>query len=253
LWLYNITDDREFEIALPEGIGQFLSLSSDGDKLLFYNPSYKYKMALKIVSISGGPSLEVGRELTLIPYFQYWSSDSKMIVTREDKKGSNSDLWILPITNNEPFLLKFDVSIEGRLEPIKISPDSKKLLFLASQKDETDDLWVVPVSLNEGRSTGPASKVFSGFEKEDMDYIYEINWLIDGTKLAICNKGNIWITSTERENPIKITKTQEKCYSPSWSPDGKWISYNSDGFVKTRPEGTMWEVDFEEMLDKLLD
>ncbi len=33
-----------------------------------------------------------------------------------------------------------------------------------------------------------------------------------------------------------------------WSPDGKWISYQSDGFVKTRPEREMWEADVSELL-----
>ena len=35
-----------------------------------------------------------------------------------------------------------------------------------------------------------------------------------------------------------------------WSPDGKWISYNSDGMVKTRTEGTMWDADFQEIVKK---
>lgn len=34
------------------------------------------------------------------------------------------------------------------------------------------------------------------------------------------------------------------------SPDGKWISYNSEGYVKTRPQGTIWEVDIKELLRK---
>ncbi|MHC4807556.1 MAG: hypothetical protein ACYTBX_15035, partial [Planctomycetota bacterium] len=38
-----------------------------------------------------------------------------------------------------------------------------------------------------------------------------------------------------------------------WSPDGRWISYASDKFVKARPEATIWEADFEEILAKLLD
>jgi Tol biopolymer transport system component len=37
-------------------------------------------------------------------------------------------------------------------------------------------------------------------------------------------------------------------YWLSWSPDGKWISYNSDGSVKVRPEGTLWEADFDEIV-----
>ncbi len=34
------------------------------------------------------------------------------------------------------------------------------------------------------------------------------------------------------------------------SPDGKWISYDCEGEVKTRSEGTMWEADFEEIVKK---
>jgi len=38
-------------------------------------------------------------------------------------------------------------------------------------------------------------------------------------------------------------------YGPiSWSPDGNWISYSSDAFVKTRPEGEIWEADVSELL-----
>ncbi len=33
-----------------------------------------------------------------------------------------------------------------------------------------------------------------------------------------------------------------------WSPDGRWISYCSDGEVKTRPGGEIWAADFQELL-----
>ncbi len=36
----------------------------------------------------------------------------------------------------------------------------------------------------------------------------------------------------------------------SWSPDGKWISYDCAGSVKMRPEATMWAADFEEIVKK---
>jgi len=35
------------------------------------------------------------------------------------------------------------------------------------------------------------------------------------------------------------------------SPDGKWISYDSEEEVKTRSEGSIWEADFEEISNKL--
>jgi Tol biopolymer transport system component len=40
-------------------------------------------------------------------------------------------------------------------------------------------------------------------------------------------------------------------YSVNWSPDGKWISYDSEEFVKTRPEGLLWEVEIDAYLKKM--
>jgi len=37
-------------------------------------------------------------------------------------------------------------------------------------------------------------------------------------------------------------------YSLDWSPDGKWIAYNSDGEAKTRPEGIIWELQVDSFL-----
>jgi len=37
----------------------------------------------------------------------------------------------------------------------------------------------------------------------------------------------------------------------NWSPDGKLIAYSPEVAVKVRPESTIWEVDFEEIVDKL--
>jgi hypothetical protein len=34
----------------------------------------------------------------------------------------------------------------------------------------------------------------------------------------------------------------------AWSPDRKWISYNCDGMVKSRPEGAIWKADVSELL-----
>ena len=39
-------------------------------------------------------------------------------------------------------------------------------------------------------------------------------------------------------------------YDISWSPDGRWISYCSMEMEKVRPEGIMWEADFEEILER---
>ena len=40
-------------------------------------------------------------------------------------------------------------------------------------------------------------------------------------------------------------------YGLLWSHDGKWISYLTYEEVKVRPEGSLWEADFDEVIDKL--
>jgi hypothetical protein len=36
-----------------------------------------------------------------------------------------------------------------------------------------------------------------------------------------------------------------------WSPDGEWLSYTTEESAKVRPEGTLWEADFNEIKEKL--
>ena len=40
-------------------------------------------------------------------------------------------------------------------------------------------------------------------------------------------------------------------YSVNWSPDGKWISYDSEEWIKMRPEGILWEVEIDAYLKKM--
>lgn len=37
-------------------------------------------------------------------------------------------------------------------------------------------------------------------------------------------------------------------YYVAWSPDGKWIAYNSEEWVRTRVAGIVWEVEVEAFL-----
>jgi Tol biopolymer transport system component len=226
-----IADERVFDITLPEGIGTFISWSADG-KLIFYRPSYDYTCILKVVSTSGGPSFQLGREFKLWPYTQFWSPDSKMIITRggypiEPKYIGDTSFWIIPLAGGDAFPLKIDVSVIGKPYPRSLSPDGKKLLFAVPQSDTTEDLYVAPVSLEDARTTGPAVKVFSGRDKKPVGYgkMDEWAWSPDGSKLAVIHGGDIWITSTEEGKPVRITNTPEHEIWLVWSPDGEMIAY----------------------------
>jgi len=222
--LIRLTDEYEFDIDLPYEVGDFFSWSSDGKKMLFYRPSYDYTNVLKVVSASGGPSFQLGRKLKLVPYTQFWSSDSKMIITDgKTQKPGDSGAWIIPLAGAEAIPLKLDVSLQGKLHSLALSPDREKLLFSVEQGDGKQNLYVIPVSLKEARSTGPPVLVFS--EWDCWRGLENWSWSADGKKLAVIHKKDIWIMSAEKGRPIQITKTSESEILPEWSPVGEMIVY----------------------------
>jgi len=67
----------------------------------------------------------------------------------------------------------------------------------------------------------------------------------DKTLIILYNMVTAKVTRLAQEN------LDDFKYSLELSPDGKWISYLTEEFVKVRPEGTLWEADFEEIKEKL--
>ena len=129
------------------------------------------------------------------------------------------------------------------------SPDSKE--FAVAFKN--NQLSVLSIASGKSRR-------IADLKNMDLSEVYALCWSPDGRNLACVG----YHTEKEQSGPIfiipvdggKVTEiaTDDQGWKGSlyWSPDSKWISYNSDGMVKTRPEGAMWEADLEEILEKLL-
>jgi Tol biopolymer transport system component len=233
--LFRIADGKVFDIDQPGGVGSFFSWSPDGKKMLFYRSSYEYSCDLRVVSTSGGPSFELGRELMLWPYVHHWSPDSKMIITEGGhpiaiKYRNDLDFWMVPLAGGEARKIKLDASAVNNPQPRSLSPDCKKLLFFENQGKGKENLYVAPVSLKNARTTEPAVMVFKGREKKPVGYGRrdEWSWSPEGKKLAVVHAGDIWVTSTEKGEPVNITQSPEQESFPVWSPDGRMIAYTTD-------------------------
>ena len=86
---------------------------------------------------------------------------------------------------------------------------------------------------------------------------WDLTWLPDGKHVAFIgeqekDKGNssqIYIVST-KTGEITELAADDKSWKNGlyFSPDGKWVSYYADEFIKTRPTSTIWEVKVDDLI-----
>ncbi|MDX2443478.1 MAG: tetratricopeptide repeat protein, partial [Bacteroidales bacterium] len=221
-FLYSSTAQKNYQFSFPEKqVGDFIGTSPDGDKMLFYKPSYEDKWNLKVVSISGGPSFKPvpGHNI----YDARWSADSKLFLTLSEKNQGEYIFESVPLSEGNPLQVLIDVKSEAEPFPVQGSPDLSKLAFWLPGKENTKDLYVVPFSAPKARTTGPARLVFEGWSGGP--YNVSFSWSPDGTQIALIHNGDIWIVPVVEGNPIQITNTPESELWVNWSPDGKMIGY----------------------------
>jgi RNA polymerase sigma factor (sigma-70 family) len=223
LLLLRLEDGQELEMKPPQEVGKFFSWSPDCRKMLFYRAPYDWKPALKVAPASGGSSFELGGQLSLDCGTQ-WSPDSRMLAIHGWSGDRDWVLWIIPLSGDDPFPMKLDISVPGWPNPLSLSPDGTKLLLSVKRDQKTEDIWVAPVSMNDGRTTGPAVRVFSREAQPDREYWA---WSPDGTKIAVIHDWDIWMASADGSEPLQLTKTREAELSPVWSPDGGMIAYSA--------------------------
>jgi len=89
----------------------------------------------------------------------------------------------------------------------------------------------------------------------------DMEWSPDGRELAVIISMGPGSSGQQASRILTVTVPEGKWrevagkagtnYYLYWSPDGKWISYDSEEFVKVRPEGILWEVEIGEYLERM--
>jgi Tol biopolymer transport system component len=165
-----------------------------------------------------------------------WSPDGRMI-----SYVAGSDFHVRPVSGGQA------TKIPGADRTSAWSPDSKSLVIQSEG-------MISVVSVADGGTRQIAELKDLGLER-----VFYFSWSPDGRRIACVGQhiekgdaGPVFVIPIEggEFTTLAANDTNNK-YLLHWSPDGRWISYNSEGPAKVRPEGTMWEADFDEILTKV--
>ncbi|MCK4494910.1 MAG: PD40 domain-containing protein, partial [Candidatus Aminicenantes bacterium] len=228
LHFIRISDSYAFTVGLPKEIGNYVSWSPDGKRMLFYRCSYVWTDSLRIVPSSGGEPFGP-RTIVLSSMVQHWSPDSRFVLTW-GKHNDKDVYWVIPLTGDDPFPLRLDVALQGKLWPEILSPGANRLLFGRYTTGEQMQYWVTPTSLRQSKTVGRPIKIF------DKGKIDRIDWSLDGSKLVFLYEEDLWMARTDGTAPVQLTGTSNRRVvrrawsvdGSAWSPDGStiaWISY----------------------------
>jgi Tol biopolymer transport system component len=213
------------------------SWSSDGKKLALIHKSDIWIKPVekgKPVQITKTPADEILPE---------WSPAGEMIVYIVQVEQIKKTLYVIPASGGEPTKILDNCDYWSHAW----SPDGKEIV--AESKG-----MILAIPIDGGKSRQILDLKAQGI----VDGARGLCCLPNGKHLAFISKKmgrkkptRIFVVPAKGGNVTELASDDDGW--KDWiypSPDGKWISYNSEGYVKIRPQGSIWEVDIKELLRK---
>ena len=208
-----------------------------------------------------------------------WSPDGKGMALIHE-----GDIWIVPLEGGDPVKITYTPEVERW---INWSPDGKMISYVFPSK-KTGILYAIPANggiskvlyngCEDGSIWSPDSKnitvpsgnkliilSLNGGKEKEIDIPNKLTigntsglrYSPDGKYIAFIadneDGSSIFMYSIENNEftHLAFENFNEYKYFINWSPDGKWLSYFTYEEEKVRPEGSLWEADFEEIKEKL--
>jgi hypothetical protein len=134
----------------------------------------------------------------------------------------------MPISGGDP--VNFGVS-SPHMSPLGLSPDGSELLAVAYPGNSLvfpGPLWQIPVLGGAPRRVGTILAT-------------DANWSADGSKLAYCNQGDLFLAKSDGTGSQKLASLPGIIYGPQVSPDGGRVRFTFDDVINDRSL-SLWEV-----------
>ena len=151
-----------------------------------------------------------------------WSPDGKWIAWGA-MAGGNYDIWIEPAAGGERIRLTTD---PGWDRVPRWSPDGRKLLF-ASNRNGAWNLWTIEPFRLQRKPVRITS------DEDDLvpPHALPASWSPDGREIVFASQRRnreLWVIPSGGGEKRRLLPDGYYGSDPDWSPDGKWIAYNSD-------------------------
>lgn len=226
--------------------------SPDGSaiSLVSHDPN-SGQSALRVRSLSGDPSREIVRTQKFIRHS--WSPDGTWIAYElyENESDTTRELFVARASGGEfrrlieapyDYHAAFDFAWHPQGDQLAMLCDRRLLLLdpVSGQAQEIstlpDPIWGRPYHMQwspDGKMLGLVLEAKPNSTRDRKD---------------VSGDTRLFTVTVPEGQWTELAGEAGTNYYFVWSPDGKWVAYNSEGWIRKRPEGVLWEVDVDPFL-----